>query len=631
MNINQTPVIFIMGVSGVGKTTIGLLLSKKLSIPYFDGDDFHPEENVKKMADGHPLHDDDRYGWLVSLNSLAREQQKVKGCIIGCSALKEKYRDLLKKGIEDHVKWVFLNGTFDLISSRIQARKGHYMPPSLLQSQFDTLEIPVEALDVSIENLPEEIVEIIVRELLTKSEFGLIGLGVMGKSLARNLASKGFNLSIYNRHLKDVEENVAKNFKADFEELKTSHAFDNLEAFVNSLQKPRKIMLMVNAGKPVDAVINDLLPYLSENDIIIDGGNSHYQDTERRINILKEKNIHFIGAGISGGEKGALEGPSIMPGGNFDAYSHVKPYLESIAARDKEGGACCTYIGKNGSGHFTKMVHNGIEYAEMQLLAEVYQIFRSAGKNPPEIADILSSWKNKANSYLLEITIDILKKKEIDKWLIDKILDKAGNKGTGYWTAVASAQLGVPGTMVTASLFARYISSFKEERIQMEKLYPKKNNPPVVNNEDVLKAYQLARIINHHQGFQLLYEASESYKWELNLSEIARIWTNGCIIRSQLMEKLIPILKVDDNVLLNKVINDEIIYLKPSLSAIVSECIHKEIPVLCLSDAINYLNAYTQANSSASIIQAQRDYFGAHTYQRNDDETGKFYHTNWKN
>src|SRR5690606_34065705 len=198
--------IFIMGVSGVGKTTIGLLLSEKLSVPYFDGDDFHPEENVKKMADGHPLNDDDRYGWLVTLNSLAMEQQKIKGCIIGCSALKEKYRDILKKGIEDHVKWVFLNGTFDLMSSRINARKDHYMPPSLLQSQCDTLEIPVEALNVSIENLPEEIVEIIIGKLLNKSEFGLIGLGVMGIRLARNLASHGFKLSIYNRHVKDVED-----------------------------------------------------------------------------------------------------------------------------------------------------------------------------------------------------------------------------------------------------------------------------------------------------------------------------------------------------------------------------------------------------------------------------------------
>ncbi len=630
MNNKRPLVIFVMGVSGVGKSTIGSLLSKEFSIPYFDGDDFHPQENVEKMANGHSLNDDDRYGWLLKLNSLANEQIDKGGCVIACSALKEKYRGILEKNIEKNIKWVFLNGSFDLISKRMQARKGHYMPESLLKSQFDTLETPINAIDVDIHKSPEEIINLIKTDILNKSEFGLIGLGVMGKSLCRNLASKGFNISIYNRHLDNVEENVAVNFKKEYDELKTSQPFDDVKSFVNSLQQPRKIMLMVNAGKTIDIVIEQLLPYLSKNDVIVDGGNSHYNDTERRIDFLKEKQIHFIGAGVSGGEEGALNGPSIMPGGNPDAYKLVKTYLETIAAKDKNGNPCCTYIGKNGSGHFTKMVHNGIEYAEMQLLAEVHQIFKSAGKNPDEISNILSSWKKNTDSYLLEITSEILKKKEGDDWLINKILDKAGNKGTGNWTTIAAAQLGVPSSMIASSLFARYTSSYKDERVQLNKIYAFRNNKINVNEDEVLKAYQLARIINHYQGFKLLNETSKAYNWNLNLSEIARIWTNGCIIRSTYMEDLISILKKDVNILTNQKIINEIKNLKPSLSTVVAKCIKNEISIPCLSEAINNLNAITSSDSSANMIQAQRDYFGAHTYQRNDDNSDKYYHTNWK-
>lgn len=630
MNNNQPLVIYIMGVCGVGKSTIGSLLSKEFSIPYYDGDDFHPEENVKKMQNGQSLNDDDRYGWLKTLNSLSIKKMETGGCIIACSALKEKYRDILQNSIEKNVKWVFLNGSFELISERLKARKNHYMPPTLLKSQFNTLEIPVNALGVDISKSPEEIVEFVKTYILNKSEFGLIGLGVMGKSLCRNLASKGFNISLYNRHLKDVEENVAVNFKNEHDELKNAQPFDDLQAFVNSLQQPRKIMLMVNAGKTVDIVIDQLLPFLSENDVIIDGGNSHYNDTETRINSLQEKQIHFIGTGVSGGEEGALKGPSIMPSGNPEAYKLVKPFLETIAAKDKDGNPCCTYIGKSGSGHFSKMVHNGIEYAEMQLLAEVYQIFKSSGKNPDQISDILSSWKSDADSYLLEISSEILKKKENTDSIINKILDKAGNKGTGNWTTIASAQLGVPSSMIASSLFARYTSAYKDERVHLNELYSFNTNELKINTDDVLKAYQLARIINHYQGFKLLNEASKAYNWDYNLSEIARIWTNGCIIRSSFMEELISILDSEENILTNKKIIGQVKSLKPSLAISVSECVKNGIPVPCLSEAINSLNAITLANSSANIIQAQRDYFGAHTYQRNDDTSEKYYHTNWK-
>ncbi|MEN3324803.1 NADP-dependent phosphogluconate dehydrogenase [Mariniflexile soesokkakense] len=621
--------IFIMGVSGCGKSTIGQLVSQRLKIPFFDGDDFHPQSNVAKMSSGVPLDDEDRYGWLVTLNKLAKKELQKSSCVIVCSALKQTYRDILSSDIKNQVKWFHLVGSFEQILERVNNRSNHFMPTDLLQSQFNTLEQPEDAFEVNIGLKPEEIVEIITEELKMKSEFGLFGLGVMGKSLSRNLAQKGFNISIFNREVKGTEENIAINFKNSHKELQTAQAFSDIEAFVNSLQTPRRIMLMVNAGKITDMVIEDLIPFLSDGDVLIDGGNSNYLDTKTRYDYLKEKNIHFIGVGVSGGEEGALKGPSIMPGGNKEIYNLVKPYLEKIAAKDANNAPCCTYVGEEGSGHFVKMVHNGIEYVEMQLLAEVYTIFKMIGYTPDRIADIFESWKLKANSYLLEITIDILRKKDGDDWLVNKIVDKAGNKGTGNWATIATAQLGAPSTLIATALFARFTSFYKEERIQASKNFNKEVLELKLNNDDVLNAYQFARIINHYQGIKLISEAGKAYKWQLNLSEIARIWTNGCIIRSNFMVQLISVLKEDDNILAHKKIINQVKSLKPSIKKVVANCILNELAVPCLSDSVNFFNAYFTANSSANIIQAQRDYFGAHTYQRTDDATGKFYHTNW--
>lgn len=624
-------VIYIMGVSGCGKSTIGELLAKELSIPFFDGDDFHPKENILKMLNGEPLNDDDRFGWLSILNKLAKDQLNGNSCVIVCSALKNKYRDIISLGIETQSKWIHLVGPFEQIYERMQKRSNHFMPSDLLKSQFDILENPKNGFEVNISLTPVEIVEAIKKELKPKSEFGLFGLGVMGKSLTRNLANNGFKISMFNRQVEGVEENVAVNFKNEFEELSDSKPFDNISEFVNSLQTPRKIMLMVNAGKIIDLVIDDLLPHLSEGDILIDGGNSNYKKTKERLDYLKSKNIYFIGTGVSGGEEGALKGPSIMPSGDKEVYEIVAPYLNAISAKDDNNLPCSTYIGPDGSGHFVKMVHNGIEYAEMQLLAEVFDILRNQGNNPSEIADVLETWKVTSNSYLLEITIDILRKKDGDDWLVNKIVDKAGNKGTGNWATIATAQLGVPSSLIATALFARYSSFYKEDRVNLQKIYINSNSQNLeLTNNLVFEAYQFARIINHYQGIKLISEASIAYNWDLNLSEIARIWTNGCIIKSMLMQDLVEVLKETNNILKDKNIAEQLKRLKPSINKLVSECVLNNLAMSCFSEAVNFFNVCTTANSPANLIQAQRDCFGAHTYQKIDDATGKFHHTNWK-
>ena len=630
MDSNQ--VIYVMGVSGCGKSTIGKLLSEALHIPFFDGDDYHPESNILKMSNGKALNDKDRFGWLQTLNNLAKKQLKNNSCVIACSALKKNYRDILNDDIKSNSKWVFLYGSFEQISDRINTRKNHFMNSNMLKSQFDILEESQDAIKVDISLTPNSIVDVIKKELITKSQFGLFGLGVMGKSLSRNLANKGFKISIFNRHVDVLEENIAVNFKNEFEELSEALPFDVIESFVKSLQRPRKIMLMVNAGKTTDDVIENLLPFLSKGDILIDGGNSNYNKTKERFDYLKSKNIHFIGAGVSGGEQGALKGPSIMPSGNKKVYKEVQPFLEAIAAKDKNNMPCCTYIGKEGSGHFVKMVHNGIEYVEMQLLAELFSVLTATGKNPDDIADILEVGKINLNSYLLDTTIDILRKRENKDWLINKILDKAENKGTGNWTLIASSKLGIPSTMVASALLSRYTSFYKEDRIVANISF--RNNEISnlkIDLNDLLNAYQFARIINHYQGFKLIHEASKNYEWNLDLSEIARIWTSGCIIKSDLMVGLVEVLKKSNSILKNESIIQQIKTLKPSANKVVSQCISNEIAISCLSESVNFFNGFTTANSPANLIQAQRDYFGAHTYQRTDDKTGKFYHTKWKN
>lgn len=606
-----------MGVAGSGKSATGQLLSNKTGIPFFDGDDFHAAQNKEKMKAGFALNDEDRMPWLNSINSFAKQQSFLNGAIIACSALKEMYRVILMDNI-NNVHWIFLAGDYERLHQRLVARLDHYMPASLLKSQLDTLELPTNALKISIDNSLEIITETIIK-YIAPSKLGLIGLGVMGKSLALNIASKGFQLSVYNRHIDDKEVDIAKKIVAENIELAFAKPFDNLSQFIQSLELPRIIILMVSAGTAIDELLNELVPFLDENDVIIDCGNSHYLDTATRIEMVSKKQIHFIGAGVSGGEEGALKGPSIMPGGDLNGYKHIKHLLESIAAKDKYGNSCCSYIGPDGAGHFVKMVHNGIEYAEMQLLAEIYIILRKGCQlNPDQIAAIFIEWnKGELQSYLLQITIDILHKKEDDKWLIDDVLGVALSKGTGSWAAQAAVNLGTPASMMAAALFAR----FNSEKNSNSKFTFTQNtiNTNSFDIDEIAKAYQLARMVNHHQGFEMLQQASAQNQWNINLKDVARIWTNGCIIRSTLMEHLNEIDLVNST---NQYFN--------VLAKTTTTAMQFGLAVPVLSEAVNFLNTISSDDSAMSLIQAQRDYFGAHQLIRKSDPEKKSIHIYWK-
>jgi len=623
-------IYIVMGVSGCGKTTIGKLLAETFGINFYDGDAFHSASNIEKMAAGIPLTDEDRYGWLLDINKQAKESLgRGHSAVFACSALKEAYRILLAQNIEDSVSWIYLKGDLDTIYKRLTNRKGHFMSPALLQSQFDILEEPSSAMYIDTTFDTDTIIQTIVKKL-TKSDFGLVGLGVMGRSLARNFAGKGVSLSLYNRFVKGSEEQVASKSIAAYPELASAVGFEDLKLFVESLERPRKIFLMIKAGEETDTFIDELVPHLNEGDVIIDGGNSYYGDTKRRIEFLKLKGIHFIGTGVSGGEQGALTGPSIMPSGSAEAYKLVEKYLTLIAAKDKAGKPCCTYIGKDGSGHFVKMIHNGVEYAEMQLIAEVYAYLRYAVKmQPPQIAALFTEWnKSELSSYLLGITAALLVKKEGDEWLIDLILDKAGNKGTGNWATIAASELGQPATLITSALFARYVSTIKEN-IQVNLGQTSEYNYDTIELSEVKDAYTLARIVNHQQGFQLIQTASQTYSWNLNLSEIARIWTNGCIIRSAFMEELISILKKDSNIFADVTILKQIKSAKPALKVFSVSALQYDLSIPSHLAALDYLNVLSGDYATANIIQAQRDYFGAHTYQKVGDTSGRYYHTEW--
>ncbi|MGA7438474.1 MAG: NADP-dependent phosphogluconate dehydrogenase [Luteibacter sp.] len=468
---------------------------------------------------------------------------------------------------------------------------------------------------------------------MSKQKIGVIGMAVMGRNLAWNIESRGHAVSIYNRTKSRTDE-VMEESKG-----KKLIPTDTLEAFVDSLEKPRRILLMVQAGKGTDAVIDELRPLLDKGDIVIDGGNTYYKDTVRRGEELAKDGLHFIGTGVSGGEEGALKGPSIMPGGPRDAYDLVAPILTEIAAKAPDGEPCVTYIGPDGAGHYVKMVHNGIEYGDMQLIAESYAVLKHVvGLSNEELADVYDEWnKGELDSFLIEITARIFRRKDekTGKMLVDMILDRAAQKGTGKWTSQSALDLGVPLTLITESVFARVLSSMKEERVEASKQLKGPEQAKFSGDrkafvESVRKALYMSKLISYAQGFAQLRAASEENQWDLHYGEIAKIFRAGCIIRARFLQKITDAYKHDGklkNLLLDPYFRDIVQGYQGALREVVAEAVRVGVPVPGFSAAIAYYDSYRADVLPANLIQAQRDFFGAHTFER-VDEKGSF-HAEW--
>ena len=621
-------IIYITGVSGIGKSTIGRLLAKVLAIPFLEGDDYHPQENIAKMAAGNALNDTDRKPWLQKIKAAAAKSALKEGAVISCSALKNKYRELLEADFPVPVDWVHIQLSKDKIKERLQRRADHFMPPSLLDSQFAAFEKPQKGLIITNEGEPELVVQEIINRL--PSSLGIIGLGVMGKSLCRNFAGKGAIISMYNREAPPMEIKVAEHFKSAYPELIHSKAFNELKAFVQSIQRPRRILLMVSAGKAIDELIKALHPLLEKGDCIIDAGNSHFKDTKRRIQYLQELELEYIGMGVSGGEKGALEGPAMMVGGSNAAFDLIQQDFQKIAAIDAKGQYCFGHVGKGSAGHFVKMVHNGIEYAEMQLIAELFA-FLSPHLSRSSISDLLEEWNQGNNqSYLLEITAAILRKKEGKDFLLDKIVARAESKGTGNWTVRAAAIFGVPIPMINAAVTSRYFSMLDKSSATKAL----NNSDTKINIQEMLKdleaAYFLARSINHQQGLHLIQAASDINNWEVNLNKVTQIWTNGCIIRSALMQEISQQKKLQPFLINTTLIEKKLAESVLGLQKINNHFVRQGIANPCFQAAWNYYLQFTQALPTAHLIQAQRDYFGAHTYRRIDKPVDQSFHTDWE-
>jgi 6-phosphogluconate dehydrogenase len=467
---------------------------------------------------------------------------------------------------------------------------------------------------------------------MSKQQIGVVGLAVMGKNLALNIESRGYSVAIYNRSPEKTQEMVKENPG------KNLHPAYSIEEFVASLEVPRKILLMVMAGKPTDAMIEQLIPHLAPGDIVIDGGNAYFPDTRRRNQELESKGIRFIGAGVSGGEEGALKGPAIMPGGQKDAYELVEPILTAISAK-VGNDPCCTYIGPDGAGHYVKMVHNGIEYGDMQLICEAYQLLKDVvGMSTDELHETFSEWnKGELDSYLIEITADIFTKKDPDtgKAMVDVILDKAGQKGTGKWTSQSSLDLGVPLSIITESVFTRFLSAMKEERVQASKQLSGPSVQPFDGDrkafiEAVRQALYASKICSYAQGFAQMRAASEEYQWGLDYGSIAMIFRGGCIIRARFLQNIKDAYDRDPalaNLLLDSYFKDIVTKYQDAWRQVVGVAVSRGIPVPAFASALSYYDSYRTERLPANLLQAQRDYFGAHTFQRLDKE-GTF-HFNW--
>lgn len=469
---------------------------------------------------------------------------------------------------------------------------------------------------------------------MSKADIGLIGLAVMGENLVMNMESKGFTVAVFNRTTEKVTHFVEGRAKG-----KNIIGTYSIEELVKNLKSPRKVMLMVKAGKPVDEFIELLIPYLDKGDIIIDGGNSHFPDTIRRTKYVEEKGLLYVGTGVSGGEEGALKGPSMMPGGSPAAWPHVKPIFQGICAKVEDGTPCCDWVGDNGAGHFVKMVHNGIEYGDMQLICEAYQLMKDyLGMSADEMHEVFKEWnEGELDSYLIEITRDILAFKDTDgQPIVDKILDTAGQKGTGKWTSVASLDEGIPLTLIGEAVYARCLSAIKEERVAASKILhgpaPKFEGDKKAFIEDIKNALYASKIVSYAQGYTLLEAAAKTYGWNLNYGGIALMWRGGCIIRSVFLGKIKEAFDKNptlSNLLLDPFFKEKVESAQAGWRRTVAAAVINGIPVPAFSTALNYYDGYRCGRLPANLLQAQRDYFGAHTYERVDRPRGEFFHTNW--
>ena len=648
-------VVILIGPMGCGKSTIGRLLAARLGWPFDDADEYHPPANIAKMQAGTPLTDEDRLGWLQTLAArITARLAAGEDLVLACSALKKRYRELL--GVDqERVLTVYLKGEKDLLAQRIAARNHPFMNADLLDSQLATMEEPAAGLSVDIAQTPEKVVALILTQLRRsappptsprplmqtskhdtprQTDIAIVGLAVMGENLVLNLADKGYSVSVYNRTAAKVDGFLAGRALG-----KPIYGYHAIADLVASLKRPRKVMMMLKAGAPVDACIEQLLPYLEMGDIVIDGGNSLYHDTVRRTRRLEDLGLLFIGTGVSGGEEGALKGPSIMPGGSPAAWPHLEKIFTAIAAKADDGEPCCSWMGADGAGHFVKMVHNGIEYGDMQLICEAYQVLRNLlALGPDQLQPLFAGWnQGDLQSYLIEITAAIFAHREQDgRPTVDLIRDTAGQKGTGKWTVEAALDYGVPLSLISESVFARCLSAGLDLRLQAGAVLAGPTPRFTGDAQPVLasleRALYCAKVISYTQGFALLGEASQNHGWNLDCAAIARLWRGGCIIRSRFLDRIAAAYRQQPhlaNLLLAPAFAEDAQRDQQHLRTIVGLATAHGIAVPCFSAALAYYDGLRTTRLPANLLQAQRDYFGAHTYERLDRPRGEFFHTDW--
>jgi 6-phosphogluconate dehydrogenase len=616
----------VMGVSSSGKSTIGKMLAERLGWAFYDGDDFHPLANIAKMSSGIPLNDEDRIGWLNELACLIRDRSTAgESGVIACSSLSKKHRDALRIFDRRLLRFFYLRGAYDVILERITKRSGHFMKAEMLKSQFEVLEEPwgIPTIDIA---LPQaRIVDTIVELLLAPHyAVGIVGLGVMGRSLAQNFVRNCVSPIGY-----DKEPRLPDEFDVT--------VTNSLPELVDALAPPRTIIIMVPAAA-VAGVVASLKPLLQKGDLIIDGGNSYFADTARRVQALESEGFHFIGMGVSGGEIGAIWGPSLMPGGSAAAWKRVESLFQTIAARADDGLPCVAWIGPGGAGHYVKMVHNGIEYGDMQLIAEIYDLLhRGAGISNAGLAEIFHRWnQGELRSYLIEITADILDRLDEETgWpLVNLILDEAAQQEqTGKWTSQTALDIGAAAPTINAAVESRLLSGIKPERVKAAEALG--GTRPFEGNVNYLidaaeNALFAAKIVSLAQGMGLLRAASNEFGWRLDLGHINRIWRAGCVLRASLLDDVATAYDRDPelgNLLLDATFQKRLLAKQSDWREVVMTGIDLGIPMLAIGASLAYFDAYRSATLPANLTQAQRDYFGAHTYRRVDRD-GSF-HTEW--